>query len=52
MYFIIPKNMLLNFQEIKPIAGIWKPDKFLKAVQLNRWVVLNLDQHTNIQSIK
>lgn len=40
------------FQETKPRAGVWKADKFSRSVQLSRWVVLNLDQRTNIASIK
>lgn len=39
-------------RETKPKAGVWRPDRFSKAVHINKWVVLNLDQRTNIASIK
>ncbi|CAH1731499.1 unnamed protein product [Aphis gossypii] len=39
-------------KEIKPKAGIWKADKFVKAVPIKNWVVLNLDRQINITSIK
>ncbi|XP_016662198.1 protein argonaute-2 isoform X1 [Acyrthosiphon pisum] len=39
-------------KETKPRAGVWRPDRFSKAVHINKWVVLNLDQRTNIASIK
>ncbi|XP_026820735.1 protein argonaute-2-like [Rhopalosiphum maidis] len=40
--------------EKTPNAGVWKIDKslFTKAVCITRWVVLNLDGRTNMQSIK
>ncbi|KAF0756787.1 protein argonaute-2-like, partial [Aphis craccivora] len=38
--------------EIKPKAGIWKVDKFSKAVHIKNWVVLNLDHKINIISIR
>ncbi|XP_025202202.1 protein argonaute-2-like [Melanaphis sacchari] len=39
-------------REIKPKAGIWKVDKFSKAVFIQKWVVLNLDQRISITHIK
>ncbi|VVC24908.1 Hypothetical protein CINCED_3A021441 [Cinara cedri] len=39
-------------KETKPKAGVWRADKFSKAVKLTRWIVLNLDVRTNISSIK
>jgi eukaryotic translation initiation factor 2C len=39
-------------RETKPRAGVWRPDRFSKAVHINKWIVLNLDQRTNIASIK
>ncbi|KAF0766388.1 protein argonaute-2-like [Aphis craccivora] len=39
-------------KEIKPKAGIWRVDKFVKAVLIQNWVVLNLDRQINIASIK
>lgn len=65
MFIIIPNQVcyyrdsckpqiyyLYIFQETKPRAGVWRPDRFSKAVHINKWVVLNLDQRTNIASIK
>jgi len=49
---IILKIYLFIFQEIKPKAGIWKADKFVKAVPIQKWVVLNLDRLINNASIK
>lgn len=39
-------------RETRPRGGVWKPDKFSKAVHINKWVVLNLDGRTNMGSIK
>ncbi|VVC37415.1 Argonaute linker 2 domain,Ribonuclease H-like domain,PAZ domain,Piwi domain,Argonaute, linker 1 [Cinara cedri] len=39
-------------REIKPIGGVWKPDKFFKPAKLTRWVVYNLDMHTRLSEIK
>ncbi|VVC42413.1 Hypothetical protein CINCED_3A015370 [Cinara cedri] len=51
---ILDQPSLTYFQnkETKPIAGIWKSDKFSKSVKLTRWIVLNLDSHTYASSIK
>jgi len=46
------KKYLFIFQETKHRAGVWRPDRFSKAVHINKWIVLNLDQRTNIASIK
>ncbi|VVC41898.1 Argonaute linker 2 domain,Ribonuclease H-like domain,PAZ domain,Piwi domain,Argonaute, linker 1 [Cinara cedri] len=39
-------------KETRPKAGVWKADKFSKAVKLSRWIVLNFDKQTNHISIK
>ncbi|CAH1737621.1 unnamed protein product [Aphis gossypii] len=39
-------------RETRPRGGVWRPDKFSKAVHINKWVVLNLDGRTNMGSIK
>lgn len=39
-------------KEIKPKAGVWRIDKFSKAVQLKKWIVLNLDPRTKLISVK
>ncbi|XP_050538341.1 protein argonaute-2-like isoform X4 [Daktulosphaira vitifoliae] len=55
----IPARVLdqpvLSYQdqrEIKPRLGVWRADKFLEAIKLSKWVVLNLDVRTNVQKIK
>jgi len=52
---VLPQPVLAYANgEKQPSAGVWKIDKslFTKAVRINRWVVLNLDNRTNMQSIK
>jgi len=44
---------MCNFvQETKPRSGVWRADKFSKSVILSKWVVFNLDERTNMSSIK
>ncbi|XP_050530868.1 protein argonaute-2-like isoform X2 [Daktulosphaira vitifoliae] len=39
-------------KEVKPRLGVWKADKFLQAIKLSKWVVLNLDPRINLSMIK
>ncbi|XP_025198780.1 protein argonaute-2-like [Melanaphis sacchari] len=39
-------------KNVTPGAGVWRVEKFSKAVRIDKWVVLNLDPRTNMQSIK
>jgi len=35
-----------------PKSGVWNPKEFFKAVQIKRWVILNMDQYISHSDIR
>nr|AIY24303.1 Argonaute 2 [Laodelphax striatellus] len=47
-----PPNLEYNKQMIKPSKGVWRSGKFLQAVQINNWAIINCDRRTNEGSLQ
>ncbi|XP_015373488.1 PREDICTED: protein argonaute 10-like [Diuraphis noxia] len=39
-------------KEVIPKSGVWNPKEFSKAVQIRRWVILNMDQYISYSDIR
>nr|AGH30327.1 argonaute-2 [Nilaparvata lugens] len=42
-----PPTLEYNRQQIKPTKGVWRSGRFLQAVEIKNWAIINCDRRTN-----